>query len=175
VTWCNILTSVRVDCPHICVGQLPRVVQRSCTCAQLLMRYLPTAVAKVADMFKKHVAHPTLDACTRALVHATSDGSDATKVGTLSVTLLIPAISTETAGMTRRWCNTADCHCADAWLCHMTKQSGPCTSSIDASTTMQQARLPCSCSNILLHVAGPCAAGAGVSGRRHCRAAGRGR
>lgn len=31
-------------------------------------------------MFKKHVAHPTLDACTRALVHATSDGSDATKV-----------------------------------------------------------------------------------------------
>lgn len=32
-------------------------------------------------MFKKHVATPTLDACTRALVHATSDGSDATKVG----------------------------------------------------------------------------------------------
>jgi hypothetical protein len=58
-----------------------------------------TAAAKVADMFKKHVAHPTLDACTRALVYATSDGSDATKVGILSIALLLPAPS-QAAGLT---------------------------------------------------------------------------
>lgn len=37
-------------------------------------------VAQVADTFEKHVERPTLDACARALVHATADGSDATKV-----------------------------------------------------------------------------------------------
>ncbi len=35
---------------------------------------------QLADTLGKHVARPTLDACVHALLHATVDGSDATKV-----------------------------------------------------------------------------------------------
>ena len=40
---------------------------------------------QVADVFAKHVAPATLDACMRGLVHATADGSDNTKVSCMCI------------------------------------------------------------------------------------------